>query len=227
MLPLLRQPVYCVVAFKAWRAEVYLRDPLAQFAIDVAIGSNVIVEADRGQDIGQIMFTSTSLYKADRYARNLNLKHHRELVRSSFRFNQHWREIYLPPVTPSTAADPSRKIKIIKRHATSTDVLAMRAKEEVEARSKRTCEEMIQRHRLDMEVLEAEWQADYQRLTFFYFSPNYVVFNALVHDLFRMFKKRIWMSSVNATTAGRGGGLASFDPTQGGFMQSSAAQGQH
>lgn len=54
--------------------------------------------------------------------------------------------------------------------------------------------------------------SDYQRLTFFYFSPNYVVFNNLVHDLFRIFKKRIWMSSVNAATAGRAGGLANYSP---------------
>ncbi|KAB8338896.1 hypothetical protein FH972_021838 [Carpinus fangiana] len=222
-----RHAFYCVVAFKAWRAEVYIRDPLAQFAVDVDIGSNVIVEADRGQDIGVVMFTSTSLYKADRYARNLNLKHHRELVRSSFRFSQHWREIYLPPCTPSSSTDPNRRIKIIKRHANQSDVLAIRDKEDMEARSKRLCQDLIARHRLDMEVLEAEWQSDYQRLTFFYFSPNYVVFNALVHDLFRIFKKRIWMSSVNATTAGRSGGLAGFDPTAGGFLQGQSGGQQH
>lgn len=152
--------VYCVVGFKANRAEVYVRDSITQFVIDVRPGQDVIVEADRGQDIGQVLFTTTSLYKADRFSRTMNLKHHRELVRSSFRFSHKWREIESPHVAnPPNGPEAGRRLKVIKRMANQTDLMSIFDKENMEARCKRICQDLVMRHRLDMEVLEAEWQA--------------------------------------------------------------------
>lgn len=39
--------------------------------------------------------------------------------------------------------------------------------------------------------------SDYKKLTFFYFADNYINFNDLVTDLFKLYKTRIWMSAVN------------------------------
>lgn len=38
---------------------------------------------------------------------------------------------------------------------------------------------------------------DWKKLTFYYFADNYINFNSLVTDLFKMYKTRIWMSAIN------------------------------
>jgi hypothetical protein len=48
-----------------------------------------------------------------------------------------------------------------------------------------------------MEILDAEFQMDLKKLTFYYFAESYVNFNLLVTDLFKVYKTRIWMSAIN------------------------------
>lgn len=38
---------------------------------------------------------------------------------------------------------------------------------------------------------------DWKKLTFYYFADTYINFNALVTDLFKIYKTRIWMSAIN------------------------------
>lgn len=38
---------------------------------------------------------------------------------------------------------------------------------------------------------------DWKKLTFYYFADNYINFNSLVTDLFKVYKTRIWMSAIN------------------------------
>ena len=38
---------------------------------------------------------------------------------------------------------------------------------------------------------------DSKKLTFYYFADNYINFNSLVTDLFKIYKTRIWMSAIN------------------------------
>ena len=38
---------------------------------------------------------------------------------------------------------------------------------------------------------------DSKKLTFYYFADNYINFNHLVTDLFKIYKTRIWMSAIN------------------------------
>lgn len=39
--------------------------------------------------------------------------------------------------------------------------------------------------------------SDYRKLTFFYYAEEYINFNELVTDLFKVYKTRIWMSAIN------------------------------
>jgi hypothetical protein len=39
--------------------------------------------------------------------------------------------------------------------------------------------------------------SDSKKLTFYYFADSYINFNALVTDLFKAYKTRIWMSAIN------------------------------
>jgi hypothetical protein len=50
---------------------------------------------------------------------------------------------------------------------------------------------------LNMEILDAEFQMDWKKLTFYYFADAYINFNSLVTDLFKIYKTRIWMSAIN------------------------------
>ena len=38
---------------------------------------------------------------------------------------------------------------------------------------------------------------DYKKLTFYFYAEQYVNFNDLVSDLFKVWKLRIWLSAVN------------------------------
>lgn len=44
-----------------------------------------------------------------------------------------------------------------------------------------------------MEILDAEWQWDRRKLTFYYTSDQRVDFRELVRELFRIWKTRVWL----------------------------------
>lgn len=48
-----------------------------------------------------------------------------------------------------------------------------------------------------MEVIDAEYQHDKKRLTFYFVAESRVDFRDLVKDLFKIFKTRIWMCSMD------------------------------
>jgi hypothetical protein len=41
------------------------------------------------------------------------------------------------------------------------------------------------------------FRRDWKKLTFYYFADEYINFNSLVTDLFKVYKTRIWMSAIN------------------------------
>ncbi|KAK8247863.1 hypothetical protein HDK77DRAFT_481324 [Phyllosticta capitalensis] len=49
-----------------------------------------------------------------------------------------------------------------------------------------------------MEILDAEYQLDYKKLTFFYYADCYINFNHLVTDLFKIYKARIWIGWIES-----------------------------
>ncbi|GAB7337902.1 hypothetical protein MBLNU457_4291t2 [Dothideomycetes sp. NU457] len=89
------------------------------------------------------------------------------------------------------------KPRMIRRLAQPHEVASLRDKEGNEAKAKRICQQKVHEHKLDMEVLDAEFQVDWKKLTFFYYANTYINFNVLVTDLFKIYKTRIWMSAVN------------------------------
>lgn len=93
--------------------------------------------------------------------------------------------------------DSDLKPKMIKRLAQTHEVQALQEKEGNEAKAKRVCQQKVAEHGLNMEILDAEFQMDGKKLTFYFFSNEYINFNALVTDLFKMYKTRIWMSAIN------------------------------
>ena len=55
---------------------------------------------------------------------------------------------------------------------------------------------------LPMEIVDAEYQWDRRKLTFFFVSEQRIDFRELVKDLFKIYKTRIWMCAVERSRAG-------------------------
>ena len=153
------------VMFKGVRTEYFT------FRGDAPLTENefVIVEADRGQDIGWVK----RAVDADSLSCDAGCEHDHE---------------HHPPVTP-----PSRRIL---RRAAPVDV-ERRVRlmgEEPEVRSR--TRELVVRHGLKMKISEAEWQWDRNKLTVYFTAEKRVDFRGLVKDMARTFKTRIELRQI-------------------------------
>ncbi|KAI9502196.1 PSP1 C-terminal conserved region-domain-containing protein [Coemansia spiralis] len=55
------------------------------------------------------------------------------------------------------------------------------------------CQSKVQQRKLSMCVVDAEFQFDRRKLTFYFTADQRVDFRELVRELFKHFKTRIWM----------------------------------
>ncbi|KAI8973435.1 PSP1 C-terminal conserved region-domain-containing protein [Mycotypha africana] len=125
--------------------------------IDVKINDSVIVQGDRGYDLGEVT----------------KIIHNKQL-------------------------HGCHTVKRIFRIATTEDMNSYTLLREDEAEALEFCKELIKEKELDMEVVEAEYQWDRRRLTFYYTSPEQRIdFRELVRQLFKIYKTRIWMYQIN------------------------------
>lgn len=64
---------------------------------------------------------------------------------------------------------------------------------ELEMRAVEVAQEKVQEHMLPMRIVDAEYQFDRKKLTFYYQSQHRLDFRNLVRDLYKTFRARIWM----------------------------------
>ncbi|CAD2222863.1 hypothetical protein AGDE_04145 [Angomonas deanei] len=64
---------------------------------------------------------------------------------------------------------------------------------ELESRAVEVAQEKVQEHALPMRIVDAEYQFDRRKLTFYYQSQHRLDFRNLVRDLYKTFRARIWM----------------------------------
>lgn len=64
---------------------------------------------------------------------------------------------------------------------------------ELEARAVEVAQEKVQESGLPMRIVDAEYQFDRRKLTFYYQSMHRLDFRTLVRDLYKTFRARIWM----------------------------------
>jgi hypothetical protein len=202
-----------IVLFKCARADVfYIQEGTG---LTVKPGDLVIVEADRGTDLGTVAKDNVDWHAA------------KELKEHYAEEQYKWLMMYsqgaaasegtggllaaangLPGSAVGGMGPPSQhhaqeqnpgelRPKMIKRLAQNHEVHALRDKEGQEAKAKRVCMQKVKEHGLNMEILDAEFQMDWKKLTFYYFADAYINFNSLVTDLFKIYKTRIWMSAIN------------------------------
>ena len=148
-----------VVEFKGGRNDVFYIPDDSDLA--VRKGNLVIVEADRGKDLGKIVRT--------------NLK----------------REDLMDP-----SSGKEMQPKMIYRHAQPPEVNMLLDKARDEAKALSICRAKCKQKNLDMEVVDAEFQWDRKKLTFFFLAEQRIDFRDLVKDLFKIYKTRIWMCAV-------------------------------
>ncbi len=135
---------------------------------DIKIGSYVKVEADRGEDLG-IVLSRIPIEKFNPGAR-LN--------------------------TPNMDV-PDLQLKRITSLASESDIALLGLKEEEEAELLKICRNKTLQRGLPMNVVDAEYQFDRHKLTFFFEASCRVDFRELVRDLFSIYKTRIWMQQID------------------------------
>lgn len=167
------QPLF-IVNFKCCRSDVfYIHEGTG---LHVNVGDLVIVEADRGTDLGTVQHTNATWEDARRYKEYYAEEHYKWLMMFSLQSRNGGPNVVNPNGTggrfgsavggmgpqghpgPHDAAHPDLKPKMIKRLAQNHEIQALKDKEGNEAKAKRVCQQKVLEHRLNMEILDAEFQ---------------------------------------------------------------------
>lgn len=90
----------------------------------------------------------------------------------------------------------STEIKKIYRIANDKDKLLLLEQNELEQAAVTSCREKVKEKKLPMEIVNAEYQWDRNKLTFYFKSPKRIDFRELVKELYKTYKTRIWMCAV-------------------------------
>lgn len=162
-----------MVTFKAQRADVfYVQEGTG---LQIRKGDLVIVEADRGADLGTVASESVPFAEAKDIKEKFMQEHYQWLMV----FSRHGQNGTVAGPNPNGQPNPSSsaiggiggsssqggdlpsselKPKMIKRLAQPHEIQTLRDKEGNEAKAKRVCQQKVVEHRLNMEILEAEFQ---------------------------------------------------------------------
>ena len=167
------QPLF-IVNFKCCRSDVfYIQEGTG---LHVNVGDLVIVEADRGTDLGTVQHTNVTWEDARRYKEYYAEEHYKWLMMFSLQSRNGGPNVVNPNGVPGRqgsavggmgpqghhgphdVSHPDLKPKMIKRLAQNHEIQALKDKEGNEAKAKRVCQQKVIEHRLNMEILDAEFQ---------------------------------------------------------------------
>jgi len=180
-LPLHSLPHSCplyIVEFKAGRTDLFYT---ADSAPRVNNGDLVIVEADRGKDLGKVVNDTITHGQLEEWQAT------QQFISDS-------------PVSPGGHASKKElNPKRIYGRATAQDTQLLIAKAQDEDKALQLCQGKVKQKKLPMEVIDAEYQWDRRKLTFYFVADKRIDFRELVRELFRLYKTRIWMASLSQT----------------------------
>ena len=164
--------------------------PGPRLSRDLRIGCYVKVEADRGEDLGIVV----SKIPAEKLSGS---------GRSNYRGgggNGGDMNMMNQPTAAISAAGIA-DLKRIIRLATHDEVALLAVKQNEEDELLRVCRTKVRQRGLPMHVVDAEYQFDRHKLTFFFEAEGRIDFRELVRDLFSMYKTRIWMQQLDKNTS--------------------------
>jgi len=99
---------------------------------------------------------------------------------------------------PATKKEINPKMIYGKAHGQDTQLLLAKIQDEMKALQ--LCQSKVRQKKLPMEVIDAEYQWDRRKLTFYFVAEKRIDFRELVRELFRLYKTRIWMASLQGPT---------------------------
>ncbi|KAJ1759722.1 hypothetical protein LPJ58_002115 [Coemansia sp. RSA 1591] len=172
-------------------------------------GAYVLVEADRGVDLGVIreeLLTADAVLSFNRAKADLSPGGFSDQSTQDGRQSTAPVDADAGDASPGTdysaSARPAsggasgrdvfvkRIFRLADQHEIS-DLLGNKVMDEQSALS--MCQAKVQQRKLSMCVVDAEFQFDRRKLTFYFTADRRVDFRELVRDLFKHFKTRIWM----------------------------------
>jgi cell fate regulator YaaT (PSP1 superfamily) len=149
---------------------------------EVKIGCYVKVEADRGEDLGIVM----SIIPVEKFIASNRHRYMAEVNSASGDL-----------AVPSHASTNIGDMKRIMRVATHDEISLLEVKRDEEEELLKICSTKARQRGLQMSVVDAEYQFDRNKLTFFFQAEGRIDFRELVRDLFSMYKTRIWMEQID------------------------------
>ncbi|MCU0644277.1 MAG: hypothetical protein MUC94_08440 [bacterium] len=150
---------YIEVVFKGERKQIYVNPQQFPFKI----GDHVIVEADNGEDLGEVnqLGALLSMKKSD---------------------------------TP---------FKSILRKTNKEDQERLQQNRDLEKKAFLVCKEKIEKHSLNMKLVDVEYQFDAKKITFYFTAERRVDFRELVKDLAAQYKVRIELRQIGVRDEAR------------------------
>ncbi|CDO70944.1 hypothetical protein BN946_scf184829.g53 [Trametes cinnabarina] len=177
-------PLY-IVEFKAGRTDLFYCTDLTQ---DIRVGDLVIVEADRGKDLGKVINDTITLAEVEAFQKQQKL------------MSMGHADVHGVPTSPTSGGGGGGvkdiNPKMIYGKAQHRDTQSLAAKAQDEAKALELCRNKVRQKKLPMEVIDAEYQWDRRKLTFYFIAEKRIDFRELVRELFRLYKTRIWMASL-------------------------------
>ncbi|KAJ2915668.1 hypothetical protein MD484_g4761, partial [Candolleomyces efflorescens] len=190
-VPLSAVPHSCplfIVEFKAGRTDLFY---LTDLSHDIKVGDVVIVEADRGKDLGKVVNDTITLGEVEAFQ-----KQQIEKALAAAGYGGHGDQ----PTSPGGQQPPQSKKeispKMIYGKASMADTQLLAAKLADEQKALQLCQSKVRAKKLPMDVIDAEYQWDRRKLTFYFIAEKRIDFRELVRELFRLYKTRIWMASL-------------------------------
>ncbi|KAK3810371.1 MAG: PSP1 C-terminal conserved region-domain-containing protein, partial [Benniella sp.] len=166
-----------VVEFKAGRSDVFY---VAEGSgLSLKCGDLVMVEADRGKDLGKITNDSITPQQIQTLQK--------EQAEAAATGTQQEGQRAPKEIHP----------KRIFRLAQPSEIAQLVNKSQDESKAMAVCQTKVRQKKLPMEVVDAEYQWDRRKLTFYFRAEHRIDFRELVRDLFKIYKTRIWMYAVS------------------------------
>lgn len=210
-----------LVCFKAGRLDVFYMPETKPNLRSIKVGDLVIVEADRGRDLGKVIemnisVDETRLLKLLQFLEQLVALHEKSTEDITLASLHHGtgsgtkasgEGVYFAPPTlycpkPIIALALRAEILLVfnKSHDEEKACRLSLAKiastlnllNAGETKGTLTLADLSQ-----MRLIDAEYQFDRRKLIFYYSTSKRIDFRDLVRELFRIYKTRIWMCAVN------------------------------
>lgn len=173
---------FAYVCFKNARLDVFhYTEEQRDFMLP---GNLILVQADRGYNVGKLVKIEVSLEEARLFRTKQNFDQGFNMGKSS-------NELY--------SVGLERPNKVLKE-ARMFDCNAINVKNSMEADALDFCRSKVIEFGLNMAITDAEYQWDLSKLTFHYECDHRVDFRELIRELFKAYKSRIWMYKVKKDT---------------------------